>query len=538
MHSFVVRRFDAFDGAMNNMKTYHKSHLIACAALCLFSTSVRSEVRVPSIIGNNMVLQRNQSNPVWGWADPRETVTVTVHDQTVKTRAGDDGSWRVSVSALPTGGPYEMTIRGKNTLQFENILSGEVWICSGQSNMQWSINASNDPDLEKLTAQYPEIRLISVPQVGTQVPMDDFEGQWEECSSDTVGNFSAVGYFFGRQLHNTLKVPIGLINNAWGGSAAEAWIRRDLLETDARYAPLMERWKKTEANEKLKTQIADYEKAMKEWKWKAIEARAKGEATPKRPNRPNNQLFGNHRPSNIYNGVLHPTIGYGIKGAIWYQGESNAGRAYQYRDLFPLMIQNWRDVWNQGDFPFYWVQLADFRLEKDLPAESDWAELREAQTMTMSKLANTGEAVIIDLGEAEDIHPKNKEDVGKRLARWALAKDYDYDLVYRSPIYQSMDRQGTKITLTFDHVGSGMDLFDVNTPIGFTLAGADQQFVRAAAKIINRTQIEVWSESVSNPVAVRYAWADNPVCNVQNKEGLPLTPFRTDDWPGITVDNH
>jgi sialate O-acetylesterase len=236
--------------------------------------------------------------------------------------------------------------------------------------------------------------------------------------------------------------------------------------------------------------------------------------------------------------VLHPTIGYGIKGAIWYQGESNAGRAYQYRDLFPLMIQNWREVWNQGDFPFYWVQLADFRLEKDLPAESDWAELREAQTMTMSKLNNTGEAVIIDLGEAQDIHPKNKEDVGKRLARWALAKDYDYDLVYRSPIYQSMDRQGSKITLTFDHVGGGMDLFDVNTPIGFTLAGADQQFVRAAAKVINRTQIEVWSESVSNPVAVRYAWADNPVCNVQNKEGLPLTPFRTDDWPGITVDNH
>lgn len=485
-----------------------------------------------------MVLQRNQSNPVWGWADPKEKVTVKIHDQTVQATAGDDGAWKINLKALPTGGPYEMTIHGKNTLNFDNILSGEVWICSGQSNMQWSVNAANDSDLEKLSADYSQIRLVSVPRVGTQVPMDDFEGQWEECSPETVGNFSAVGYFFGRQLHTTLNVPIGLINNAWGGSAAEAWIKRDLLEADARYAPLLERWAKTEADEKLKTQIADYEKAMTEWKWKAIEARVIGATPPNRPNRPNNQLFGNHRPSNIYNGVLHPTIGYGIRGAIWYQGESNAGRAYQYRDLFPLMIQNWRDVWNQGDFPFYWVQLADFRLEKDQPADSDWAELREAQTMTMSKLPNTGEAVIIDLGEAQDIHPKNKQDVGKRLARWALVKDYGYDIVYRSPIYKSMDRQGNKITLTFNHVGGGMDLFDVRQPIGFTIAGADQKFVRAEAKIINKTQIEVWSESVSNPAAVRYAWADNPVCNVQNKEGLPLTPFRTDDWPGVTIDNH
>lgn len=262
------------------MKTYHLSHLITLAALCLFTTSARSEVRMPSIFGNNMVLQRNQPNPVWGWADPKESVTITIHEQTVKTQAGDDGSWRVSLEALPTGGPYEMTIRGKNTLEFDNILSGEVWICSGQSNMQWSVNASNDPDLEKLTANYPQIRLVSVPRVGTQVPMDDFEGQWEECSPKTVGNFSAVGYFFGRQLHNTLNVPIGLINNAWG-SAAEAWVRRDILEADPRYAPLLERWKKTEADAKLKTQIAAYEKAMKDWKWEAIEARAKGEPTPK-----------------------------------------------------------------------------------------------------------------------------------------------------------------------------------------------------------------------------------------------------------------
>ncbi|MEK9864547.1 MAG: sialate O-acetylesterase, partial [Verrucomicrobiota bacterium] len=411
-------------------------------------------------------------------------------------------------------------------------------ICSGQSNMQWSVNASNDPDLEKLSAHYPDIRLVTVPRVGTQEPQSDFEGQWQRCSPDTVGSFSAVGYFFGRQLNQTLNVPIGLINNAWGGSAAEAWVRRDLLEADVRYQPLLERWAKTESDQTLLKAMSDYEQAMETWKLDALKARGMGEDIPRRPNRPNNALTGNHRPGNIYNGVLRPTIGYGIRGVIWYQGESNAGRAYQYRELFPLMIQNWRDVWGQGDFPFYWVQLADFRLEKDQPSDSDWAELREAQTMTMKRLPNTGEAVIIELGEAQDIHPKNKEDVGKRLARWALAREYGFDLVHRSPIYASMNRQGSRIVLDIEHIGGGLDLFDVQTPLGFTIAGADQVFQHAQAKILNERQIEVWSESVDQPVAVRYAWADNPVCNVQNKEGLPLTPFRTDDWPGVTINNH
>ena len=236
--------------------------------------------------------------------------------------------------------------------------------------------------------------------------------------------------------------------------------------------------------------------------------------------------------------MLHPTIGYGIKGVIWYQGESNASRAYQYRKLFPFMIQNWRDEWKQGDFPFYWVQLADFRSEKPEPADSDWAELREAQTMTMDALPNTGEAVILNLGEASDIHPKNKQDVAMRLARWALAEDYGVKVVHQSPRYKSMEVKGNKAILTFDHVGGGLDTFDVPTPIGFTIAGEDQKFVKANAKIVGSNKIEVWNDAVATPAAVRYAWADNPVCNVQNKEGLPLTPFRSDDWPGITINNH
>jgi sialate O-acetylesterase len=263
-----------------------------------------------------------------------------------------------------------------------------------------------------------------------------------------------------------------------------------------------------------------------------------GKPLPARPRAPRNQLAGNNRPANLYCGVLHPVIGYGIRGAIWYQGESNASRAYQYRHLFPLMIQNWRDEWQQGDFPFYWVQLADFRNEKADPAESDWAELREAQTQTMSKLPNTGEAVITDLGEAHDIHPRNKQDVARRLARWALAKDYGQDLVYRSPIYKSHRTEKNRLIVTFDHVGGGMDTFDVRQPKGFAVAGEDKQFVWAQATIVGKDKIEVWSDEVTHPVAVRYAWADNPVCNVQNREHLPLTPFRSDTWPGLTADKN
>ncbi len=234
--------------------------------------------------------------------------------------------------------------------------------------------------------------------------------------------------------------------------------------------------------------------------------------------------------------MLKPTIGYGIKGAIWYQGETNAGRAYQYRDLFPLMIQSWRDEWGIGDFPFYWVQLADFKAETPVPGESDWAELREAQTMTMNRVANSGQAVIIDLGEGQDIHPKNKQDVAKRLVRWALANDYGVKVPFQSPTYQSMEKKEGKIVVTLDHVGAGLKPFDFKVIEGFAIAGSDRKFVKAEAKIVGKDKVEVWSDEVSEPVAVRYAWADNPVCNLYSQNGLPVTPFRTDEWPGKTAD--
>ncbi|MEK6257375.1 MAG: sialate O-acetylesterase [Planctomycetota bacterium] len=497
--------------------------LAGAAMLSLTGNDARADVKLPNVFGNHMVLQQGQKNKVWGIAEHGETVTVTIEKQKHEATAGPDGKWQVMLDPLAVGGPYVMSVKGKNEVKFDDILVGEVWVCSGQSNMQWSVNASTDADLEKVAAKYPKLRMINFPQVGTQEPIWTHDRQWQVCTPETVGGFSAVGYFFGRQLHQTLDVPVGMINNAWGGSACEAWVRRDILAADDKYKPLLDRWGGMEAA------FADL----------SVKGKELTEDQKKQFSGLQGQMGGNARPGNIYNGVLKSHLGYGIKGAIWYQGESNASRAYQYRDLFPLMIDSWRKEWSQGDFPFYWVQLADFKAEKAEPGESDWAELREAQTMTMTRLPKTGEAVIIDIGEGKDIHPKNKVDVGRRLARWALVNDYGVPgIAPRSPIYKSMEKQAGKIVLTFEHTAGGWRPFDVAEPRGFTIAGEDKKFVHAKAKLLPDGRIEVWSDAVQEPESVRYAWADNPICNMFSVAGLPLTPFRTDDWPGVTINNN
>lgn len=507
-------------------------HTLVAFFLCFLSGQLsQAQLRLPAIFGDHMVLQQKQANPVWGWAVPGEKVTVEIHGQSHMTEADQQGHWKINLRPIPAGGPYQMRIEGEKSKFFlDDILVGEVWICSGQSNMAWALRNTNSAELATLTADYPNIRLITVPRVGTQEAQDDFQGEWTACSPESVPDFSAIGYFFGRRLHHAVDVPIGLIDNAWGGSAAEAWVRKDVLEKDEKYDELMAWWKDKEASYNFDALVEDWKREVADW-----ESKTEADRQPRRPRRPGDLMTGNHRPANIYNGVLHPTIGYGIKGVIWYQGESNASRAYQYRDLFPLMIQHWRDEWGQGDFPFYYVQLADFRAEPEEPGDSDWAELREAQTLTMDRLPNVGEAVIIDVGEGRDIHPRNKQTVADRLARWALAKDYHKDIQFTGPAYQTMKIEGNKIILTFDHVGQGLYAFDTREPQGFTISGENKKFVRAEAKIINSTTMEVWSSDVENPVAIRYAWADNPVCNMYNRDGLPMTPFRTDDWPGVTA---
>jgi len=478
-------------------------------------------VNLPNVFGDHMVLQRDQPNRVWGKASPGEAVKVEIAGQSHNATADEQGNWQVTLTPLQVGEPLELVVSGENEIRFRDVLVGEVWVCSGQSNMQWSIAQSENAALVTVAANTPQIRMINFPQVGSQEPIWTHDRKWQVCSPETVSGFSAVGYFFARQLHQTLGVPVGMINNAWGGSAAEAWVDRDLLAATESMAPLLQRWQAMETR---------YEQLT-----------AKADRTPEETQELTNlqrQMGGNHRPGNIYNGVLKSHLGYGIRGAIWYQGESNASRAYQYRELFPLMIQNWRDQWQQGDFPFYWVQLADFLAEAPEPGESTWAELREAQTMTMQRLPKTGQAVIIDIGEGRDIHPRNKVDVGLRLSRWALANEYGLPIAHRSPEFRSLEIQGNKAVLTFDHAQSGWRPFDVPEPIGFTVAGEDRQFVHATAKILPDGRIEVTSEAVATPVAVRYAWADNPVCNLYSNDDLPLTPFRTDQWPGLTANNH
>jgi sialate O-acetylesterase len=510
--------------------------LFLLTTLTAVALTANAEIKLPAIIGDNMVLQQKQANPIWGWDKPGTQITVSISGQSKTAKADDKGKWTVKLDPMPASSkPATMQIKGTNQVELKNILVGEVWICSGQSNMQWSVSQSYDAELEIATAKFPQIRLISVPQVGTQEPQDDFKGAWAECSPANVGEFSAVGFFFGRTLHQVLDVPVGLIDNAWGGSAAEAWVRRDVLEKDARFKSLMDGWVLREKNLTSEAAQQAYEKALADWKKAAEAAKAAKKPFPVRqPQSPQQQLSGNSRPGNIYNGVLRPTIGYGIKGVIWYQGESNAGRAYEYGYLFPLMITHWRAEWKQGDFPFYWVQLADFMAEKPEPGDSAWAELRESQTKTQNAIKNGGQAVIIDLGEGRDIHPRNKRDVADRLVRLALAQDYGMKIPHRSPEYQSVEFQGNKALVTLETFGSSLYTFDVQEVKGLAVCGEDKKWVWATGKLVGANQIEVTAPNVAKPIAVRYAWSDNPVCNLYSKEGLPVTPFRTDDFPMTT----
>jgi sialate O-acetylesterase len=415
------------------------------------------------------------------------------------------------------------------------VLIGEVWMCSGQSNMGFTLARDWNGDLEAAASSLPEVRLIQAPLLGTQELQSDFKpgqkGQWRLAKPETAIHFSAVGFLFGRYLHQILHVPVGLIDNAWGGSSAEAWLRRSTLEQDARFQLLMASTVKREETLRSEKGQADFQRTTDDWK--AAAAKARAEKMPLPP-QPEDWLAGQHRPGNIFAGVVNPTLGYGIKGVIWYQGESNAGRAYEYKALFPFLLEQWRKEQAQGDFPFYWVQLADFNPEKPNPGDSSWAELREAQTQTM-KLPNTGQAVIVDLGEGKDIHPRNKHDVAARLVRWALVKDYGMNLPYRSPEFKSLTISGNKANITLDMFGSKLRAFDVAEARGFAICGADQVWHWAQGKVVGTDQVEVWSDEVAVPVAVRYGWADNPVVNLFSDDGLPVTPFRTDDFSMSTA---
>ncbi len=514
---------------MRALKTHTRVALFVCLLAISFLAS--ATVSVPNIIGDHMVLQRGVKIPIWGKAAPGEQITVSLEGCTKKTVADAQGLWRVDLPKMKAGGPYEMGIAGaKNSLRIQDILVGEVWMGSGQSNMQWTVKNSNNADQEIARANYPNIRLFYVERKVATQPQDNCNGSWVLCTPETLPEFSAVLYFFGRDLFNSLNVPMGLIHTSWGGTPAESWASRATLEADPDLNVIVQRWDKIVAEYPAAKQA--YDQAMEEWTKAADQAKAEGKPEPKKPGAPQ----GPDSPwlaGGLYNAMIAPLVPYAVKGAIWYQGESNAGRAYQYRKLFPAMIEDWRKAWNQKSFSFYFVQLANFTAVLPDPAESEWAELREAQTMTL-RLKGTGMATIIDIGEADNIHPRNKQDVGKRLALNALAKDYGKHVVFSGPMYKSLKIKGDKAIVKFNHAEDGLAAKNGEALKGFAIAGADKKFVWAEA-VIEGDKVIVSSPQVSAPVAVRYAWANNPVCNLYNGAGLPASPFRTDDWPGITI---
>ncbi len=502
----------------------------SCLGLVCSASLALAEVKLPAVVGDNMVLQRGRPVPIWGWAEAGEDVTVAVAGQSVTAKAAADGRWKATLAELNSTEPLEMTIKGSSGSQvtLKNVLVGEVWVCSGQSNMQMSVKASNNAEDEIAAADYARIRLFTVARKTAGSPQSDCTGQWSQCSPETVPGFSAVAYFFGRHLHKELDVPVGLINTSWGGTPSEAWACRKALEAQPSLNPLLERWDTSVAG--YDSVLADYRKRLDRWEQAAAKAKQEGKEPPKKPRKPGNPADSPHRPANLFNGMIAPLLPYGIRGAIWYQGESNVRRAYQYRTIFPAMIRNWRVVWGEGKFPFGFVQIAPYRYGGD-PAEC--AELWEAQLLTLKGVPHTGMAVTMDIGNVKDIHPKNKQDVGLRLGLWAMAKVYGRDLVYSGPIYDSTSIEGDKIRIRFAQTGSGLSTSNGQPPSHFTVAGADRKFHPATAAIDGRTVV-VHSDEVDEPVAVRYAWLDTALPNLANKEGLPASPFRTDDFPGIT----
>jgi sialate O-acetylesterase len=518
--------------------------VLLVAAVGFGADAVRADVKLHPLFTDNMVIQQGVVTTVWGTADPGERVDVSISAApgTVAHPVADEtGHWVAPLPVLKAGTGYTLTAKGKNTVELKNVAVGEVWICSGQSNMEWSVNISEDPDKVKAGAKHPNLRLFTVQKRTAPRPITDMNDlghftKWVECSPETVGTFSAVAYHFGVKLQKELGVPVGLIHTSWGGTPAQAWASLEALDADPSlryYADAARAAAKQYESFDPKKAQADYEKTYAAWKVAADKAKEDKKPVPKEPAKPGAKPapLGPGTPTVLYNAMIHPLRPFVFKGAIWYQGESNAGRAYEYRTLFPTMIQDWRNRW-RNEFPFMLVQLAPFR---GGASGVDYAELRDAQLFATKRLPKVGMAVITDHGNETDIHPKPKQPVGERLALAALGIAYGKQLVYSGPVYRSMAVEGNAAVLRFDHVGGGL-VAKGDELTGFQIAGEDREFHAAKAEIKGDTVV-VSSEKVSRPVAVRYGWVNfaKPTLNFFNKEGLPATPFRTDSLP-LTTD--
>jgi sialate O-acetylesterase len=486
--------------------------VFTCAALL----SARADVTLPTVLADHMVIQRGAPLHIWGKAAEGEAVSVAFRGDTRTTTADAIGQWSVYLPPAEAGGPFDLTVKGANTIRVKDVAVGDVWVASGQSNMEFPVKAVANSIAEVAGADHPRIRLFHVKNKVGLYPFDDVVAEpWTSCTPESVGEFSAVAYFFGLHLQEKLGVPIGLIETSWGGTPAEAWTSQRALSADASLMPVYAEW--AGMNDDTAAHQLRTEKELDRWRSAVEQAKAEGKQPPEFPWEPN--IDSSWMPSGLYNAMIAPLTRFPIRGVIWYQGESNASRerAPLYARLFGTMIQDWRRAWGQGDFPFLFVQLANFKT-----GDARWPELRESQRQTLA-LANTGMAVTIDIGTPDNIHPKNKQDVGLRLALAARAIAYGEKIEYSGPMFRQATPEGNTMRIRFDHTGSGL-VAKGGSLLGFEIAGEDGKFVPASA-VIDGTTVMASSNSVARPAQVRYGWKDDPRCNLYNVEGLPASPF-------------
>ena len=544
----VGRRFARLSLIKYNRHSFMKTisrPLFALLTVLLFVSTSLGEIRFAGIFSDHMVLQREQKVPVWGWGDVGEEVVVTMKGNSVGAKTDKNGRWEVQLPAMMAGGPFEIAAQGKTGAKISDVYVGEVWLCSGQSNMAMTVARSLDFEKEQQAADFPLIRQFKVAANATPEQQSDCGGAWAVCNSETVGGFSAAAYFFARKLHQDLKVPVGIINSSWGGTDVAAWTSLKVQKEVSPLSKLIDAFDVNVDSWDAKSAEDKYQKALAAHKARVAQAKAAGKNPPRRgPRKPTNPANDQNRPANLFNGMIHPLVRYSIRGAIWYQGERNSktiesGQLYETQ--LNLMITDWRSRWQQGDFQFITVQLPNFKPPQVNPVETDgWVMVRESELRTL-RLKNTGIAITVDVGMEKDIHPKNKQAVGQRLALWALGTTYKRDIVYSGPLYSSQqirlssknaagkERPGA-VTLHFDHVGDALKTSDGEKLRGFAIAGEDRQFYPGSAYIRDDGTVMVSSPKVPTPVAVRYGWAPNPDCNLVNAAGLPASPFRTDRW--------
>ncbi|MGI9241761.1 MAG: sialate O-acetylesterase [Verrucomicrobiales bacterium] len=495
----------------------------------LISAPLQAETKLASVFSDHMVLQRDKPVPVWGKASPGEAMTVSFAGQEIGVEAGADGRWSVELEPLAASAEgRDLVVKaasGEAKLTIRDVLVGEVWLCSGQSNMEWSVSASNDAEGEIAAANYPSIRLLHVPRFPATWPQDEVKAAWKVCSPENVSGFSAVGYYFGRELSRELDVPIGLIASAWGGTRIEPWTPVVGLESVESTKSLAASFGDPQVTYQAK--LKEHIPVLEAWVEQAKQAQASDSALPELPTAPAPPKYGSGTPTGLYNGMIHPLIPFAMRGAIWYQGESNNGEGMAYFDKMRALINGWRSVFENPDLSFYFVQLAPFNYANgQLTLPYIW----EAQAAAALKVPNTGMAVTTDVGNIKDIHPRNKQDVGKRLALWALAKNYGrVDVVYSGPIYRSMVVEGNQIRVNFDHAAGGLKSRDDQALSDFQIAGEDGNFVPAAAQIDGETVL-VSADGVVDPKHVRFAWHHQVNPNLCNQAGLPASPFKSDRW--------